>query len=109
MASGLRRGGGGGLLTGTHTSFPLPSQTDTEERFKGRLLCADLAPGTEKTTAGCNLLALSCLSPTGEAVVKTLLPANICDFILVSQTIQRKPLMKGTKRLSHFHPSVEVV
>lgn len=36
-----------------------------------------------------NLLALSCLSPTGESAVKTLVPASMSGFILVSQTMPR--------------------
>lgn len=52
-----------------------------------------LASGTENNNEllfACNLLALSCLSPRGEPAVKTLVPATMCDFILVSQTMPRR-------------------
>lgn len=63
-----------------------PGQTDTDETLK---LGLRYRKHNNKLLCACNLSALSCLSPTGEPAVKTLLPATMCDFILVSQAMPR--------------------
>lgn len=90
---------------GRHTSFQLPlrekqtkarvdpCQTDTAETSKVRLFCDRVVfryrKHNNKLLFAWNLLALSCLSPTGEPAVKTLVLASMSGLILVSETMPR--------------------